>query len=102
MKGITTQKQSERLLAAGLDERTADTGWHMEFREFREFPAPVRSYQVESFPVWSMGRLWDLLNKSNIYFYEYHTGIPLDEVMESLVSAVERAVKSGSINYTEQ
>ena len=99
MKGFTTQEQSERLLAAGLDKMTADMGWHLGFREC---PDPVRSFKVENFPAWSMGRLWDLLNKSNIYFYEYHTGIPLDEVMESLVNAVERAVKSGSINYTEQ
>lgn len=93
MKGFTTQEQSERLLAAGLDKMTADMWLPLDYQDN---PDPV-----EGFLSWSMGRLWDLLNKSNIFFYEYHTGIPLDEVMESLVNAVERAVKSGSINYTE-
>ena len=100
MKGITTQEQSERLLAAGLDKMTADMGGHREFLNFQD--PLLRSYRAENFYAWSMGRLWDLLNKSNIFFYEYHTGIPLDEVMESLVNAVERAVKSGSIKNTEQ
>lgn len=99
MKGFTTQEQSERLLAAGLHIMTADMWLPLDYQDN---PDPVRCFKEEGFLGWSMGRLWDLLNKSNIYFYEYHTGIPLDEVMESLVNAVERAVKSGSINYTEQ
>ena len=85
MTGITTMEQSARLLAAGLDATTAD----------------AFSGKDGLYIAWSMGRLWQILHENGIFFYEYATNDPVDKVMESLVFAVERAAKSGSIKQNE-
>ena len=84
MIGVTTKEQSERLIVAGLDPGTAD---------LQNFHAGEFAF----FPAWSMGRLWQILHDSGVWFYEYSTNDDVEKVLESLVSAVERAAKQGKI-----
>jgi len=84
----TTIEQAKRLIAAGIDTDTADlcytlTGFNYDYSS--------------KTPAWSMSQLWDILNKAGIHYYEYQTGNPIEEVMESLVAAVERLYKSGGM-----
>ena len=96
MIGITTEEQSRRLLISGVPEDTADVWWHPDYSDKPDF---TRRLRVENNPAWSMGRLWELLNKSGIYFFEYCTTDPAEKVMESLVFAVERFARQGRLKY---
>jgi len=83
---VTTIEQAKRLIAAGIDTDTAD------------YTLVESDYDNSSkTPAWSMSQLWDILNKAGIHYYEYQTGNPIEEVMESLVAAVERLYKSGGM-----
>lgn len=86
--------QSLELLEAGLDRNTADyqyddvDGTNVLCEKDEESPVV---------PAWSFGRLWDILHDSGQMFYEYPTTLSADQVLDSLVEAVKRAVKTGRI-----
>jgi hypothetical protein len=87
--------ESLELIEAGLDRETADF----------YFPAGCKEsvVPIDGTPLttevrsWSIMRLWDLLHKAGIYFYQYDTGDTPEHIMGSLVYAVERAVRKGGI-----
>ena len=103
-----------RLLNAGLDKKSADMHWKASAYERNEdgqwvpqesgahvyinIGAPKNELE---FPAWSMGRLWQILNENGVWFYEYATCDQAEKVLESLVNAVEWAVKGGSIKRKE-
>lgn len=92
---VTTLEQSKMLLEAGMYIGTADfyynTGCESELRMRSDDDGFTPDVDI---PAWSMGRLWKLLNKSGICFYEFSTGESVEEVMNGLVSAAIRIVKS--------
>lgn len=97
----TDYDQSLELLNAGLDRETADyyfkdTQSGRKALEWRgeDIVFPLTAQEV---PSWSLAKLWELLNKTGIYYYEYSTGDDLEHVMQSLIYAIERAARKGKI-----
>ena len=96
----TTIEQSKELLNAGLDPESADMRWE-------QLPGfvPHLCYQPDVMPLiapkvtpaWSLSKLWDILHDSGQMFYEYPTTLSAVQVLDSLVEAVKRAVKTGRI-----
>ena len=109
----TDYMQSLELLQAGLDRETADyvheqnyeivktedgMGGAMAFERDGFHVRPRMDddlFSASIIPAWSMPRLWELLHKAGIYFYEYSTNDAVEHVMESLVYAVERSARKG-------
>lgn len=109
----TTIEQSKRLLAAGIDPISCDMRWTNEVEEDKGWgfiqTIQEEEYHLElgqpffdspddsSIPAWSLSKLWDILHESGQMFYEYPTTLSADQVLESLVEAVKRSVKTGRI-----
>lgn len=93
-KYVTTFMQSLELLEAGIDRKTADYQY-----DDVDGVQVLHEKAEESLvvPAWSFGRLWDILHDSGQMFYEYPTTLSAVQVLDSLVEAVKRAVKTGRI-----
>lgn len=93
---VTTREQSLRLLKSGLKAESADFAW--AFNPYSGDELHIKTPLVRGdIPCWSLSRLWDLLNKSGLYFYEYSTSDSVEAVLESLVAAVERFARQKRI-----
>ena len=85
----TDREQSERLLALGLKKETADMCWTKmaAIRGIFYVPelAPINPVPWRHTPAWSLGRLWELLDKIKKYEGE-------DELSYPRISLVEEDV----------
>ena len=121
----TTRVQSERLIALGVKEETADMGIYYSelYGVDRVFPNDVfnetPTFDSDEIPAWSLGRLWELLPK-NIWHDDglerkFHPIIEYNEVnyttecgsllfeygkelWESMLTTIEWLIKEGYFN----
>lgn len=94
----TSREQSKRLLAAGVPG--PDCVWDCVAFEPCDPCAVWECHVIQPWmdtknlnPAWSMSRLWDILYKANIDYFEFSTEDSPEQVMESLVNAVIRLYK---------
>lgn len=98
----TTIEQSKRLLAAGIDPKSADMCYIEEIitngigcipykRTWSEYPCVDTHEESEgpemvSLPAWSLSRLWDICNDSGIGPFNFGgNSIESSEIVEKLV-----------------
>lgn len=80
----TTIDQSKRLLAAGVDRKSADMrwasapfGWHLE----------LGYHPSNANPAWSLSALWDLFYSMD-KTHEFDTDMTSEELIEMLVRII--------------
>ena len=89
----TTLEQSKRLVTAGMDCNTADFVYYPDGKPHLR----PRNFNVVNIPAWSMSALWDILYCTGVKYYDFSTADDSAAVIENLVEAVIRLVKSGQI-----
>jgi len=97
MKYVTTLEQSALLEASGLDIRTADFFYCKSGSGYLLLTDAGGFSRFNVIPAWSFGALWNILYENGVTFYEYATNESAERVMNSLYSAVERALRQGKI-----
>lgn len=90
----TTIEQSQRLLAAGLDPKSADMYWrHVDFggsMQIVELPAnPHLDIHSTISPAWSLSKLWDLLSGTVLGGWFSIGSDKSEEIIERLVQIIE-------------
>lgn len=84
--GVTSEEQSNLLLAAGLDASTADM-CYMHTRDESVILVTGTGLDSKDVPCWSIGALWKICNDRKICL-EFITDESVDSVVENLVKAI--------------
>lgn len=81
----TTIEQGQRLIDAGISEKTADLWWHPDWDE--KAPDCYRRCRVENIPAWSLSALWQMVHELD-KTYEFPSRLSADELIENLVKTI--------------
>lgn len=84
--GVTSEEQSNLLLAAGLGASTADM-CYMHTRDESVILVTGTGLDSKDVPCWSIGALWKICNDRKICL-EFLTDESVDSVVENLVKAI--------------
>ena len=98
----TSKVQSERLLALGLNNETADMCWQTTTLNGEAITYPSQDVWINGsiitnnhFPAWSLHRLWELANIKHIILdSEDEIAVLYDEV----IMKIEQLIKEGYFN----